>query len=207
MINISSIINKMEKSPIIIVVILVGVLLFISLFCNTSDKYNNAKSYDNEINSLKNEIISLRNEVSTLSSNLISTQLRLINLEHSNEEVYFTPTSEGYGILKTSSGNLLIILTNIEKYLGGYKLHFDIGNPHNVTFVNPTLTVSWNRDISSAENYSEWQNNQKTKSAELLQNLNPGTWSKITFTISPATEKDIEKIIVKIDTNHVSLFK
>jgi len=112
----------------------------------------------------------------------------------------FSPTDQGFQLIRSTYGNLLVSLVNTEKLGDGYKLTFNFGNPTSMTISGLKGKISW-QPTTDYQKYMDDPNymkeiNQKTNSKEfqILSNLLPGAWNTISITIGPANEQTIGEI-------------
>jgi hypothetical protein len=111
-----------------------------------------------------------------------------------------------YQRLNSESGTFLVTLSNVEKYLDGYKIQLAIGNVTTAIFKNFNLTLRWG--IKEPEtNWVEWYKSVRTKSQNYPQSLKPGQWNTVEIILLPARQEELGYLELAIETDTVELFK
>lgn len=122
--------------------------------------------------------------------------------------------SDGFKRVDTSYGlPLLVSVENVTPYMGGYKVLFYIGNPHNVTFENLGADLSWwfqscldlifRDDITEIE--IENFQNERSKSICFMQSIDAGKWNSVEVTIPRITEEEAAHLTFKFNTSSTTV--
>ncbi|MHA1685591.1 MAG: DUF3251 domain-containing protein [Candidatus Heimdallarchaeaceae archaeon] len=164
----------------------------------------------------EDRINKLEQEVSQLQRQIQELQFKVLSVEYSQDRyntVVLDPSSpKGYQRINTSSGFFLISLMSMESYLDGYKLILHIGNPSTATYKGFNLKVKWGKRfeykefLSDFSAYNKWKETLQEKKVEYTDDLNPASWNKIEFIISPAKPEQLGYIELSMETNIVSLY-
>ena len=174
----------------------------------------------NDIEVLKNENLKLAtaNQELTKSSvqikDLQNIYQRLMTLEQ-YKSVEFDPSEQrSYQRLDTNNGYFLVILDNVSTYLDGQKVTLTIGNPSSIQYSGFKLKATWGMRYPAydgkfsdewAKKYEEASASTQTKEISLTDALPPGTWTKVTFNLSPATSKNFGRLSLEMTTNNVRM--
>lgn len=147
------------------------------------------------------DIVALQKDFDSLKTRV--NELWIERLFASHKEASFNTTSQGFSLIETQYGNLMVSLKNTEKYGDGYKLTFEIGNPTSLTISGLSGEIEWQPLIDykryyDDENYKK-ETDEKTKSKKfhILSDLYPGAWNVASITIGPASEETIGNITVR----------
>jgi hypothetical protein len=120
-----------------------------------------------------------------------------------------TGTLDGpYLRLNSNNGTFLVSLTNIEKYLNGYKVILTIGNTSSATYRGFELTLKWSTTAPEGDinKWVEWYKARKTKTEKYTQDLVPGSWNKVEMILLPARSDELGYLEVSMETNSISLY-
>lgn len=192
----------MEKKEYIYFIAFFLIGYFVHLWVTESHKENpfiSKLNYDNAIsnieynlNQLKDKVESLESTTESLDDKFNETKLDLLAANCSTNIVTLNAKiQKGYQIIKFGPGFFFISLDKVEKYLDGYKLYINIGNPYVSKFDDINIIVSWG--------------NSKPKEYQLTGSAFGAKWNKFEIFINPASEKDLEKISIVMDFPKVSL--
>ncbi|NMD01284.1 MAG: DUF3251 domain-containing protein [Bacteroidales bacterium] len=147
--------------------------------------------------------------------NLSQIEMRLIPLETPKNIVMLDPYSKGFQKIETENGNLFVSVEKIEKYLNGYNLFLNIGNPNNSDFVNVKYVLSYGvkrpiyKDYKNFAEYeikhNEWKKSLRQKEFNISEKLYAGKWNIIKLTIPDAKADEISYIDLSASVNSVML--
>ncbi len=168
-----------------------------------------------ELQKQKEEIKKIANsKIGVGSDAIFNIHKRLWALEQYNS-VSFDPTGQkNFQRLDTNNGTFLIILDNVTPYLDGLRVTLSIGNPSAATYSGLKLNVSWGKrfPVYEENKLDEYMKNSaianastKQKEISLTDSLQPGSWNKVTFNISPASAKEFGRLEVTLTTDQVVL--
>lgn len=134
----------------------------------------------------------------------------------SSKVVFNLKEQEGFS--KINSGGLIfcVSIAEVQPYLEGFKVIFELGNPFSSSFVNPKITIKWGlgplkyyQENKSEENsildlLDSWEKSLYQKKTTILKELKPGIWNRFEVIVSPAKLHEIEYVEFSFDISTVS---
>jgi len=117
----------------------------------------------------------------------------------------------GYVPVRGRFGVFLVSVKNVEPYLDGYRVTFEVGNPQYATFSNLKIKTVWGskfeyskatNDVNYVENYNA---SLKRKEFSQADKLLPGSWNKVSIVLSPAKSDELAAFSISFDAETVSL--
>lgn len=110
----------------------------------------------------------------------------------------------GFQTVYSSYGMFFVSVKDVQPYLDGYKITFEIGNPGNVTYTNPKITLKWGLDLNN-ENLDEL-NKIKEREFNILKDLERGYWNKIEIFVNPLKSNELGFLDFSIETPTIKLY-
>lgn len=150
-------------------------LVFIALLVCISACDNKNESYKKTTDSLQDEIAQLKSPTNIFS---ISSQDTFAKVD-----------------------NFYVSLTSVRKYVDGYILVFEVGNPLFVTYRNIKIQLTCGKLRPKQMTYDEWEKNLLSKTQIIKKEILPGMWNKVEIIVSPAKEEDLSLIHMKINSD------
>lgn len=147
---------------------------------------------------LQTEIEALQTRIDRLESRLRHLEAGAGNVAYPDSKEIFPidMTGQGYSLVKTNFGNLLVQCGGVEPYLDGQKITLQIGNPTTATFSGLEL------EALSGKRNAQPLKNQQIKSTDTLS---PGQWTEMKFVVAPATAEEVGSLCVIISLDRVLL--
>jgi hypothetical protein len=117
-----------------------------------------------------------------------------------------------YQQIVTSSGRFLVMLTNAEPYLDGFRVTIEIGNITSATYNGFKLNASWPGPVPEdpdANNLEAWSKKSETQKREFsfTDDLPPGAWTRVRLSLTPAIAEDVKAIEISMETHRLGLRK
>jgi len=162
---------------------LVATLLFIPILsaCQAAPKHSeNTKAHPVTAPAPVLTLQSLEMRVAKLEKQLLGEQL-------TKEWHLVSCKGGGFSTVETNNGRLLVHCEDVSPYLNGFKLKLQIGNPSTLTYLGIKLYTLG------------------ATPTDVSQDLVPGAWTNVNVVVAPATASDVSELLVKIETNKVSL--
>lgn len=120
--------------------------------------------------------------------------------EHSaTHSITITPDQEGFQTLDSGFARFFVSTENVTPYLDGYRVTLQIGNPYYASFTGFKLFTSWG--IIGAADVADY----KFRTNEYTEVLKPGTWTSVSFLLTPATAAELRNADVQIETSVINL--
>lgn len=181
--------------------------------CDQIDKYlsqrveqealRNVAASNEEIDQLKSEIRSIRSELTSLKTESAIMQVNIDSLATSAASV---SEGGGYGIARTQHGPIAISLDGIDPYLDGYRVTLSFGNPTTATFNGADVEVEWGLPWNTkGRTYDQIRTSRKKKRFSTLKHFQPGSYTLVEVSLTPATPEEVKRLSVGIDFNQISL--
>ena len=154
----------------------------------------------------------VRSQVSTLRQSFYGEKTAVLD-----------PTTKGYASVSTDKGVFLFSVADASPFLDGHKIVVEIGNPMNVTFSGFKLKIRYGRrppafpsfELSDTnatvalkkwvEDKQAWDAGIRKTEVSFTEDLVPGTWTKVDFTLKETKPEDVAYIEVGIETDRLSL--
>lgn len=115
-----------------------------------------------------------------------------------------------YQRLNSNNGTFLVLVSNVEKYLNGYKLTLSIGNTSSATYNGFELTLKWGQQLPPGlpdlKTFERWLNSLKTRTQSYTQELRPASWNKVEMILLPAAANELGYLELSMQTNSISLY-
>jgi hypothetical protein len=170
-----------------------------SLVMSACSKSPNPK--ENYENTLLEEVASLRREVDSLALSVANSELSFSELrdlkgrvdqydyqQAAQYMVTFTPSSEGYSIIKTDVGNLTVDLRGISQYANGVRINLRIGNPLSGSLNGVKFQVSYGE---VDERGLPKRSGTKTKEVSLEKSLRAGGFNDLRIVLENISPKKL----------------
>jgi hypothetical protein len=173
----------------------------------------------------------------SLSKALTDRDERLVALElaiirQTSKEIGIDPTTSKFSISDIGIGKLLVSFIDAEPYLDGFKVILHIGNPNAAKIEGLTINANWSSEKSFKKDSNEADKitgnfpgsamaardnminattpqraNKKWRKFSITDVLNPGSWTKVSINVTPATAEEIKTLRLLLDATTVSLRK
>lgn len=130
-----------------------------------------------KVNMLENKVLSLEKEIQNMQAEMESMKVKIVVnrvLEDLEKNVYLTPGSDKYSIVKSDLGILTVSIENIVPYANGSKVTLQFGNLSSATIDGLKATLEW-----GAVDEKDLPDNEHAKSREISFNesLVSGAWT------------------------------
>ena len=142
---------------------------------------------------VRSQIDSLESKVTELAGRLNSVEVALLDC-----------SSAGYDQVNTPMATFLVACDDATPYLNGFKLNLRIGNLTMATFSAPELRLRWAAELLDFIRDSGSTAVGHT-SAKLTTDLRPGSWTKATVVVAPATPEQMKNIELRLVVDMVTL--
>lgn len=173
-----------------------------------------------EIEELKNKLILIEHRLNATSDRLwaiLTYDTLLIDI-----------SEKGFGRIDANLGTFFIVPDDVQPFANGYKLLLRIGNPHSIQYSGIKMTIEWGKERATSpkindfakfdeyiKKYTEWQESEgewkkqlKTKELSIIETLEPGAWTKVEITLSPATKDELGHLkLSQMKINKILLYK
>ena len=179
------------------------VLALCSIACVQKDP--RIAKLEQRLDAAEKKLETVEQDVSILKTRADSTDETLIQLTP-DTAAEFAPDQKGFTAIHTSYGVFLVSVSDIKPYANGYKVVLNFGNPLNVDFDGAEIQVQWGPKRKQGIKYSEYLQQLRTSKQSVLKRLRGGSWNPVEVVLAPASQTDIERIVVQsITTNKVLL--
>jgi hypothetical protein len=172
-----------------------------------SDASAQNKGSQSPTGDLNDRLKALETRVAKLETSVAIYKYMIDEKQTKQDTVQLDASSRGYQRLDTEDSTFLISLDDASKYLDGYRITLDIGNPSNAKYSNAKVTVRWGRAIKSTDSYDEWQKSTHQKEVALTEDLVPGAWNTVTVDLVPCASDELGYLEVSMETPSVILHK
>lgn len=141
----------------------------------------------------------------------LESRVNALEYQRSKDDSVELDTSNphaGFQKLNSNNGVFLVSLKSIERYLNGYKVVVEFGNPSTATFEGFELETVWNKrepDGTNFDNWRSWYERRKHKKFTYSSSLLPGRWNEVEIFIVPAAVDELGYLGISIETNTVVL--
>jgi hypothetical protein len=172
------------------------VFLFIIIGCQYQEN-TKLKDFQKEIDKLKNDL-------SKLQKDKYSLEYRVNFLSEKYKKVYLDISEKGFDRIDSNLGTFLVIVDDVKPYANGYKLKLRIGNPYFASFNGIKITIEWGKELpilppdADADKFKQWEKvykeheeSIKIKEITIVEQLAPGTWTRVEITLYPATKEEL----------------
>lgn len=192
---------------------LLPLALLCVLGCNQrTDDASQLDAINKRIDKLQERIDSQRGSFTNVLSYLLrdigrhDEAIAAIESKSDNVTRFFTidPNQPSFRFVNCDGMMLLMMTESAEPYLDGFKINLLVGNPYGASFGGFKLLVDWN--TPSTNGIVEYDQN-KSRTMEFASNLEPISWNKVPFTISPATAADLRQCTVALELKSIMLNK
>lgn len=170
-----------------------------------ASEHNDRVADHREIASLAQEVRALKTQLAKLQTRVTTDEYSLWQKQDADTSILLHTDSQGYQLLNGGEGNFLILVKSVTPYLTGYKITINVGNPMDAKFSDATFSLDWGPAYVKGSSLSEWFKNLKTKKKEATTPLYAGTWTPVTFILTPATAKDLGYLYLTMSTSEVGL--
>lgn len=132
---------------------------------------------------------------------------RISSLESLHPEAAYVSSGslDSYVVVGAVAGDLLVIVEDCVKYMDGYKLKLKVGNPSSATYSEFAIAGEWPKHKRPFFNLDKPTSTPGTRTQNYTSDLAAGSWTRIDFVATPATEYDMKYVKLTFDTNTVSL--
>jgi len=117
----------------------------------------------------------------------------------------------GYGRIDTTGGPFLVSIQNVTPYVDGFRVTCNFGNPSSATFNGFKLKAKWGPRMSVVTEkkmtFAQWQAAFHEEELSLTQSLQPASWNRVSFVLSPAKAEEFGHLELSMETDNVSLRK
>ena len=185
-------------------------LMFLVSGCDNHGSTNrtpNVKDLQSSIEQLNSNISGLKNQIISMQKEQMQTDLEVYSLSSNSASFSPSDVGVGYNVLNTTVGHLVVTLQKLYKYADGYRVVFSIGNPTNAIINNCEATVQWGKMLGGDETVSAWERSLQSKHIKLSKTIYPGTWTQVSFVLSPAQASQTAYISLSLKVTGISLFK
>lgn len=172
------------------------------LFAN--DNKNTSSDIDLKI--LVSEL-ELSNEIAALDSKVRKLQFQVMGLVY-DRACFNLSDPGGFHRIDTDLGiPLFLSVKHVERYMDGYKIQLDIGNPNSVAIHDVKLNIDWWLESYFAE-YDKYKlegvdyeilKESKSKTQRLLTTIQPRKWNAVDIIIPSASEQDAKSVRFMIE--------
>ena len=153
----------------------------------------------------ENELL-LEYQLDSLQEQINDLYLRVFEIDIYKTAQIDSSSQDLFQRIDTSVGTFLVVLRNVEPYLDGYKIYLAIGNPYSVSFNNLTFKVKWGKKFDrETMEYTEWKNSLRSKDFSFPKTLNPATWNKIQFILSPSNPEELGYIKLEMSIKTIAM--
>jgi hypothetical protein len=113
--------------------------------------------------------------------------------------------SQGFQVLNAGPGDFLVSVKSVKPYLTGFKITINVGNPMDAKFSDADLKLQWGQAHVQGTSFANWYSKLQTKDKNLTSPLYPGTWTPVTFIVTPATPRDLGYLYLTMSVQQVQL--
>ena len=162
-------------------------------------------SYQSEIDSLNHRIADLESAVESLQKSVLSNSYSLLGKQDANSGVMLRTDSQGFQILNAGVGNFLVSVKSVKPYLTGYEVTIDVGNPMDARVSDASFALQWGPERTKGTSITSWYDKLQTKDKSMTTPLYAGTWTPVTFILTPAKASDIGYLYLTMSARQVQL--
>jgi len=145
-----------------------------------------------------------------LSNRVVKLDNRIRALDYQMSEVFkssvtIDTSSSGFQPVNTPVGKLLVTTKDVSRYLDGYKVTLEIGNPLTASISTCDIEANWFITLvrtNKGWNFEEHIASQKTNTFNLATPFPAGYWTEITLNVTPATDQEIKNLSLSF-TPHI----
>lgn len=120
----------------------------------------------------------------------------------SSSRAYLDPMSDGYGIVRTDIGPVLVSFLESASKADGTEISLQVGNPSSASLVGAKFYVDYNIRQDGSPG---WQSTLKTTEYSAITPLHSGSWSKVKIPLAGIKPDQLGYLSIRIDTNEVRL--
>lgn len=195
------------NSRLLIIFLLAGVTSGCNYFSRSgSDQITKLQEFETKITELETK-------VTELEWDLLSTKLQAEKFSSAN----FDPAEgKGYQRLDTSSGTLLVALSDVRPYLDGVKVKLELGNIQNASYSGFEISSEYSRRYpkyikdqpeQNKNNREEYESSKRKKEEKFTQLLKAGAWNTVEITLPDIKPSEFGKIELKVKMPIVRLIQ
>lgn len=159
----------------------------------------------------------------------LSDQIRQLNREVSivqaqqqlYQEAAFDPSAdEGYVRVDTDLGPVVMLLENVEAYVGGSRVTLRVGNLTSATFQGMKFQVTWGPKAPKAPAedaddawkkywavYAQWRESEQSKEVEVAEAMQAGAWSRAKITLPGVPPSELGYLRIRASINEIALLR
>ena len=195
------------NSKFLIILLLAGV----TSGCNYFSRSGN--DHITKLQEFEAKVAELETKVTELEWDLFSTKLQAEKFSSAN----FDPAEgKGYQRLDTSSGTLLVALSDVRPYLDGVKVKLMLGNIQNASYSGFEISSEYSRRYpkyikdqpeQNKKNREEYESSKRKKEEKFTQLLKAGAWNTVEITLPDIKPSEFGKIELKVKMPIVQLIQ
>lgn len=133
---------------------------------------------------------------------LESSQKMRDMLDSSSSRAQLDPMSDGYGIVRTDIGPVLVSFQESNPKADGTEISLQVGNPSSASLVGAKFYIDYN---TRQDGTPQWHATVKSTEYTALNPLQSGSWSKVKIPLPSIKPDQLGYLSIRIDTNEVRL--
>lgn len=165
------------------------------------------QSYQSEIESLNRRVSALENKLKKLQGKVSADEFFLTLKADRHTSILLHTNSHGYELLDGGEGIFLISVEKVKPYLTGYQITIQVGNTSEAKYSDAAFTLEWGPTYEKGESGKQWMKKLQTVKQNATRPLYPGTWTPITFILTPATARDLDYLSLSMSATELSLHR
>ena len=162
---------------------------------------------ERRVSELEHKVSELEQKVNDHKIDIDFAESRIQALEDPDRSITLDATHTAFQKVETNNGWFLVSVQNVQPYANGQKLSLQIGNPLSATFVGCKLLVTWGRQFKKGDKYKDWESGLHKEEFTLVNTLQAGHWNSVSITLAPCMPEELAYLVVKIETNVLSLLR
>jgi hypothetical protein len=171
---------------------------------DTSEEIQNREEIQKKIEEVNNRVDALNYSLEDAKENITD-----LLISAPVTKAFFTPDTKEFASLDTNLGKIFLKLRDIQEYANGYKVTFQVGNPHGFYLSKPTIKIEWGKAAEEAQkeksfDFSLWKQSLKSKTEELNKNIQPFRWNEVTLILNDTAKDELGYMRLEVDFNAVS---
>ena len=164
-----------------------------------------------KVQEFETKVTELEKKVTELEWDLLSTKLEAEKYNSAN----FDPAEgKGYQRLDTSSGTLLISLSDVRPYLDGVKVRLELGNIQSASYSGFVISSEYSKRYpkyikdqpeQNKKNREEYESSKRKKEEKFTQLLKAGAWNTVEITLPDIKPNEFGNLELKVKMSTVRL--
>jgi hypothetical protein len=166
-----------------------------------------------KVQEFETKVTELEKKVTELEWDLLSTKLEAEKYNSAN----FDPAEgKGYQRLDTTSGTLLVSLSDVRPYLDGVKVKLELGNIQSASYSGFVISSEYSRRYpkfikdqpeQNKKNREEYESSKRKKEEKFTQLLKAGAWNTVEITLPDIKPNEFGKLELKVKMSTVRLIQ